>query len=72
MTIACGKEQYLSQTANIFIVLTEHNWYHVPSDMITVDYHGEPVTRAEFLRVLTDIKYLMIRAKYHAEQLDGR
>ncbi|KAF7990369.1 hypothetical protein HCN44_000174 [Aphidius gifuensis] len=73
MTIACGKEQYTTQEANILIVLTEHNWYHVQSDMIsqTIDYHGEPVTRAEFLRVLTDIKYLMIRAKYHSEQVDG-
>ncbi|KAG5325201.1 LAMA1 protein, partial [Pseudoatta argentina] len=78
MRIAYGEEQYNGQEAEIAVPLREQGWFHVRSDVQDIptrlrrtEYRGDPVTRAQMMRVLADLKYLMIRARYHSEQIEG-
>lgn len=79
MRIAYGEEQYNGQEAEISVALTEQGWYHVRSEVRDIptrlrrtDYRGDPVSRTQMMHVLADLKYLMIRAQYHSEQIEGR
>lgn len=62
----------------ITIPLHENLWYHIPDsvkDIITTrskrtEYKGETVTRKQFLNVLTNIKSLLLRAKFHTDQAE--
>lgn len=81
MRIAYGEEQYTGQEAEIVVPLREHGWYHVRSEVQDIstkprlrrtEFRGDPVTRMQMMRVLADLKYLMIRARYHSEQIEGR
>lgn len=81
MRIAYGEEQYTGQEAEIVVPLREHGWYHVRSEVQDIstkprlrrtEFRGDPVTRTQMMRVLADLKYLMIRARYHSEQIEGR
>lgn len=80
MRIAYGEEQYGGQQAEIRVPLRgDEGWYHVRSDVQDIptrhrrtEYRGDPVTRAQMMRVLADLKHLMIRAQYHSEQIEGR
>ncbi|XP_074102845.1 wing blister [Cotesia typhae] len=78
MRIAYGEEQYKGQEAEISVPLQEQGWYHVHSEVQDIptrlrrtEYKGDPVTRSQILKVLADIKYLMIRAQYHSEQVEA-
>lgn len=79
MRIAYGEEQYNGHDAEISVPLQEQGWYHlrndiqdIPTRLRRTEYRGDPVTRSQMLHVLSDIKYLMIRAQYHSEQAEGR
>jgi len=79
MRIAYGEEQYNGQEAEIVVPLQEHGWYHVRSEIRDIavrlrrtEFRGDPVTRTQMMRILADLKYLMIRARYHSEQIEGR
>ncbi|XP_014204068.2 laminin subunit alpha-1 [Copidosoma floridanum] len=78
--IAYGDRGHSGEEAEITVPLLEDGWYHVKLrpdivDGITrfrrTDYRGDPVTRQQFLEVLTDVEYLLLRAKYHTEQNEG-
>ncbi|XP_078049382.1 wing blister isoform X1 [Augochlora pura] len=78
MRIAHGEEQYNGQEAEISVPLRENGWYHVRSEIQDIptrlrrtEFRGDPVTRIQMMRVLADLKYLMIRAQYHSEQIEG-
>lgn len=78
MRIAYGEEQYNGQEATISVPLQEQGWYHVRSEVQDIptrhrrtEYRGDPVTRAQMLRILASVKHLMIRAQYHSEQVEG-
>ncbi|XP_053979109.1 laminin subunit alpha-1-like [Hylaeus volcanicus] len=78
MRIAYGEEQYNGQEAEISVPLRENGWYHVrsevqdiPTKLRRTEFRGDPVTRVQMLRVLADLKYLMIRAQYHSVQIEG-
>ncbi|XP_072763928.1 laminin subunit alpha-1 isoform X2 [Anoplolepis gracilipes] len=80
MRIAYGEEQYNGQEAEIVVPLREHGWYHVRSEIQDIstkprlrrtEFRGDPVTRTQMMHVLADLKYLMIRARYHSEQIEG-
>ncbi|XP_014473552.1 PREDICTED: laminin subunit alpha-1 isoform X2 [Dinoponera quadriceps] len=78
LRIAYGEEQYSSVKAEVSVSLREHGWYHVrdeirdiPTRLRRTEYRGDPVTKAQMMRVLADLKHLMIRAKYHSEQIEG-
>lgn len=79
MRIAYGEEQYNGQEAKIAVPLREQGWFHVRGDVQDIptrlrrtEFRGDPVTRSQMIRVLADLKYLMIRARYHSEQIEGR
>ena len=80
MRIAYGEEQYSGQGAEISVTLQEQGWYHVRSEVTDIptrlfkrtEYRGNPVTRSQMLRILTDIKHIMIRVQYHSMQIVGR
>lgn len=52
------------------VQLVENGWYHVEDDHNTSG--GTAVNRAQLLSVLADIKHLLIRAKFHTDQVEGR
>lgn len=67
-----------SDELEIPIPLYEKMWYHVPNsvrDIVTrpkrTEYKGDMVTRNQFLSVLTNVKYILLRAKYHTDQVEG-
>ncbi|XP_017882648.2 laminin subunit alpha-1 [Ceratina calcarata] len=78
MRIAYGEEQYSGQEAEITVPLHENGWYHVrqeiqdiPTRLRRTEFRGDAVTRVQMMNVLADLKYLMIRAQYHSEQIEG-
>lgn len=78
MQIAQGDDTFTGTNMTFRVQLTEKNWYHVPDevkDIITrlrrTEYKGEYVSRAQFLQILTNIKYILLRAKYHTDQIEG-
>ena len=52
-----------SKNATIKLVFLEHAWYHVPG--------GGRVSKHEFMQCLGRLERLLIRAKYHSDQLEG-
>lgn len=78
MKIAYGDGSFKSSNASVDIILTENGWYHVPQtvkDIITrlrrTEYRGDPVTRSQFLSVLTSVDSILIRGTYHTDQVEG-
>lgn len=76
MKIAFGDETFKAKNATIDILLTEEGWYHVPStvkDIITrlrrTDYKGDPVTRVQFMSVLTYVDSILLRGTFHTDQV---
>ncbi|XP_048508975.1 laminin subunit alpha-1 [Athalia rosae] len=79
MRIAYGEERYSGPDAVISVPLSERGWYHltdyvkdIPTRFRRTELRGDPVTRFQMLRILADVKYLMIRAQYHSEQIEGK
>lgn len=78
MKIAHGDGTFKNSNASIDILLTEEDWYHVPKtvkDIITrlrrTEYRGDPVTRVQFMSVLTDLDSILIRGTYHTDQAEA-
>lgn len=78
MKIAFGDGTFKTSNASVDILLTEDGWYHVPTtvkDIITrlrrTEYRGDPVTRSQFMSVLTNVDSIMIRGTYHTDQAEG-
>ncbi|XP_015124906.1 laminin subunit alpha-1, partial [Diachasma alloeum] len=78
MKIAFGEEPYSGQEAEISVPLQEEGWFHMETEIKNIqvrprrtEYGGRPVSRGQMLRVLADVKYVMIRAQYHSEQAEG-
>lgn len=81
MRIAYGEERYSGQDAAISVPLTEIGWYHLREDKFYSDlstrfrrteFNGDPVTRNQFVKILTDVENILLRARYHSEQIEGR
>lgn len=51
--------------------LTEKNWFYVTRDLKPLEIPIE-VTRDEFLSILSDIKHVLVKAKYHTIQLESK
>ncbi|CAD7085668.1 unnamed protein product [Hermetia illucens] len=76
--IAYADEEFQEYGATIRIPLTEKGWYHVPKtvkDIVTrlrrTEYRGDPVTRMQFMSVLSDVETVMIRGTYHTDQVES-
>ncbi|XP_046866451.1 laminin subunit alpha-1 isoform X2 [Drosophila willistoni] len=81
LKIAYADESFESMQADLNVILSEETgWYHVPQDIKDIktrlrrteggDYHGETVTRAQFLSVLVSLEALLIRAAFHTDQVE--
>ncbi|KAH8251255.1 hypothetical protein KR032_004153 [Drosophila birchii] len=80
LKIAFGDESFDGLEASLNVSLTEQGWYHVPPSVKDIktrlrrtetgDYHGESVTRSQFLSVLVSLDAVLIRAAFHTDQGD--
>ncbi|XP_030377128.1 laminin subunit alpha-1 [Scaptodrosophila lebanonensis] len=80
LKIAYADESFEGGTAALNVTLTEKGWYHVPPAVRDIKtrlrrtesgaYHGEAVTRSQFLSVLVSLDALLIRAAYHTDQVE--
>jgi len=78
LKIAFGDESLDGLGINLNVTLTEVGWYHVPPTVVDIktrlrrteggDYHGESVTRSQFLSVLVSLDAVLIRAAFHTDQ----
>lgn len=78
MKIAFGDSIYKHSDAFINVFLIEEGWYHVPrtvKDIVTrlrrTEYRGDPVTRVQFMSVLSDIESILIRGTFHTDQAES-
>lgn len=76
MKIACGDSTFDSSNSTIVVTLTEESWYHVPRTVKDIktrlrrtEYRGDPVTRVQFMSVITNVESLMIRGTFHTDQV---
>lgn len=76
MKIAYGDDAFKNSNATISVELSEKDWYHVPrtvKDIVTrlrrTEYRGDPVTRIQFMSVLSDVESILIRGKFHTDQV---
>ncbi|XP_063216579.1 laminin subunit alpha-1 [Bacillus rossius redtenbacheri] len=66
-----GEKAYQEQNATINVPLREGAWYHLPHEGRRTDIHGSWVTRDQLLAVLADVKHMLLRAKFHTDQVEG-
>lgn len=78
MKIAFGDGTFLASNSTISVTLREDGWYHVPrsvKDIVTrlrrTEYRGDPVTRIQFMSVLSDVESLLIRGTFHTDQIES-
>ena len=82
MMIGYGTNRYLKRkNCTIDITLVEDDWYHIPSNLLDIparsyarerpDFVGKRVSKEEFMKIIGIISRLLIRTKYHTDQLEG-
>lgn len=78
MKIGFGDQVYHTTNTTLAVTFTENGWYHIPSsvkDIVTrlhhTEYRGDLVTRVQFMSVLSDIKYVLLRGTYHTDQAES-
>lgn len=78
MKIAYGDDTFRATNASISVELSERDWYHVPAtvkDILTrlrrTEYRGDPVTRVQFMSVLSDVETVLIRGTFHTDQVES-
>ena len=82
MMIGYRKNRYLNRkNCTIDISLVEDNWYHIPSNLIDIparsyarerpDFVGKRVSKEEFMKIVGSLSRMLIRTKYHTDQLEG-
>ncbi|KAJ9598480.1 hypothetical protein L9F63_010833, partial [Diploptera punctata] len=74
LQLGIGDALFKPPNATITIPFLENNWYHVPNDLKDIlgqEYHGDAASRAELMSVLTHVKYMLLRAKFHTDQVEG-
>lgn len=75
--IAHGDDEYTSDTMTFDIKLNEIGWYVVPEDVADIavsdgaKYKGRSVTREEYLKVLMDLKHILLRCTFHTDQIEA-
>lgn len=82
MMIGSGFQVH-SNDANttIDILLMEDQWYHIPDTVTHIaarffenekpEFIGRRVYKDEFMRILGNLERILVRAKYHTDQLEG-
>lgn len=55
----------------------EKNWYHLSNEIRDITGQssnfqpGDSVTRNEFLNILMNIKYILLRSTFHTDQIES-
>jgi len=54
--------------------LTENDWFYMTRDFKSLEtpIDNTEVSRDEFLSILSDIKHILIKAKYHTNQVESK
>ncbi len=71
-----------SANTTLEAMLTEDQWYHIPDEVVDIPadsfegvkepkFIGRRVLKDDFMRILGSLEKLLIRAKYHTDQLEG-
>lgn len=73
--IAYGGKNF--RTSNMIVgnvSLTEDDWFYVTKDFKNLEtpIDNTEVSRDEFLSILSDIKHVLIKAKYHTNQVESK
>nr|XP_023028946.1 laminin subunit alpha-2-like [Leptinotarsa decemlineata] len=77
LKIAHGDDSHTSSNTDFHIKLSEPDWFHIPEDIKDITeidpsvYHGGKVSRSEFLSVLADVKYILLRSTFHTDQIEA-
>uniref|UniRef100_A0A1B0D2T9 Uncharacterized protein n=1 Tax=Phlebotomus papatasi TaxID=29031 RepID=A0A1B0D2T9_PHLPP len=78
MKIAFGDDIFRNSNTTLETFLTEDGWYHIPTsvkDIVTrqrrTEYRGDPVTRVQFMSVLSDVQNILIRGTFHTDQVES-
>ena len=78
LKIAFGDGTFQDSNATVDVRLNEEGWYHVPrtvKDIVTrlrrTEYRGDPVTRIQFMSVISDIESVLLRGTYHTDQAES-
>lgn len=77
MKIAYGDNIFSETNSTISIQLTEHGWYQLPQTLDNdgllqpSNYHGDFVSRSQFLSVLSNVESVMLRGSFHTDQAES-
>lgn len=63
MHLGYGESWYHQNNMSVTVQLVERGWYEL---------ERQPASRPLLLSVLANIKYLLLRAKFHTDQVEGR
>lgn len=69
-----GKNLKNSNNITGNISLTENDWFYVTRDFKNLEspIDNTEVSRDEFLSILSDIKHILVKAKYHTNQVESK
>ncbi|KAL1457469.1 hypothetical protein WDU94_007697 [Cyamophila willieti] len=80
LRIGSGTSPYHTRdNLTLSIPLEESHFYMIPSDITDIEpeedetdynYRGGDVSKEQFLSVLTDVKHVLLRARYHTDQAE--
>lgn len=79
MKIGYGDRTYHrdSNTTITWMLRESKHWYHIPETVADIvrrrrtEYKGEAVTKTQLMTVLNDLRRLLVRAKFHTDQIEG-
>ncbi|XP_030761280.1 laminin subunit alpha-1-like [Sitophilus oryzae] len=78
LRIGFGDGIYGSQKMGFEVPLREKGWYVIPNELRDItsrmsedQYKTRVVTRQEFLSVMVDIKYILLRGTFHTDQIEA-
>lgn len=79
MKIGYGDRSYHrdSNTTISWTLRESKHWYHIPDTVADIvrrrrtEYKGEAVTKTQLMTVLNDLGRLLVRAKFHTDQIEG-
>ena len=86
MRVGYGDTVHLEHNATVAVPLREEQagWYLLRDGVRDIStrlrrtgaelapYRGEAATRNQLLSVLADVQHVLVRAKYHTDQVEGR
>jgi laminin alpha 1/2 len=84
MRVGYGDTVHLEHNASVAVPLREGAWYLLRDGVKDIStrlrrtgaelapYKGDTATRNQLLSVLADVQHVLVRAKYHTDQVEGR